>query len=201
MNTTPIPSPSPAPEPIGPGLLVLVVGPSGAGKDTVISGAKARCLDDRSVVFARRVVTRPATLAEDHDTITDAAFEDADRHGDFAFRWEAHGLKYGIPRTADDDIHAGRAVVCNVSRGIVASVQPRYANVVCVLITAPPDVLAARLAGRARDSDGPLSNRIARNDAFGDFRADHVIENTGAPGMAVEKLLHVIRRESLDPSS
>jgi ribose 1,5-bisphosphokinase len=193
MSTLSTASPPLLPEPIGPGRLVLVVGPSGAGKDSAMSAAKARCIEDRSIVFARRVVTRSATPAEDHDTITDAAFEDADRHGDFAFRWEAHGLKYGIPRTTDDDIRAGRAVVCNVSRGIVASVRPRYANVVCVLITAPPDVLAARLSGRARDSDGPLTQRIARNEVYGDFRADDVIENTGTLDAAVEKLLGIIR--------
>jgi ribose 1,5-bisphosphokinase len=193
MSTASTASPPLFPKPIGPGRLVLVVGPSGAGKDTVMSAAKARCLDDRSIVFARRVVTRPATLAEDHDTISDAAFEDADRHGDFAFRWEAHGLKYGIPRTTDDEIRAGRAVVCNVSRGIVAVVRPRYAHVVCVLITAPPDVLAARLSGRARDSDGPLEQRIARNEVYGDFRADAVIENNGTLEAAVEKLLAIIK--------
>jgi ribose 1,5-bisphosphokinase len=193
MSNASTASPPLLPQPIGPGRLVLVVGPSGAGKDSVMSAAKARCVEDRSTVFARRVVTRPATLAEDHDTITDAAFEDADRHGDFAFRWEAHGLKYGIPRTTDDEIRAGRAVVCNVSRGIVAAVRPRYANVVCVLITAPPEVLAARLSGRARDSDGPLEQRIARNDVYGDFHADAVIENAGALDTAVEKLLGIIK--------
>jgi ribose 1,5-bisphosphokinase len=193
MSTAPAQPQSPSAEPIGPGRLVLVVGPSGAGKDTVMSAAKAGSLNNRSIVFARRVVTRPATLAEDHDTITDAAFEDADRHGDFAFRWEAHGLKYGIPRTADDEIRAGRAVVCNVSRGIVAAVRPRYANVVCVLITAPPDVLAFRLSGRSRDTDGPLEQRIARNDVYGDFHADAVIENTGTLDAAAEKLLGIIK--------
>ncbi|MGA7013248.1 MAG: phosphonate metabolism protein/1,5-bisphosphokinase (PRPP-forming) PhnN, partial [Pseudolabrys sp.] len=53
---------------IGPGRLVLVVGPSGAGKDTVITGAKAACAADSTFVFPRRVVTRPASDAEDHDT-------------------------------------------------------------------------------------------------------------------------------------
>jgi ribose 1,5-bisphosphokinase PhnN len=62
-------------------------------------------------------------------------------------------------------------------------------------------VLAFRLSGRSRDTDGPLEQRIARNDVYGDFHADAVIENTGTLDAAAEKLLDVIRRESFDPSS
>ena len=86
----------PSSQPIGPGRLVLVVGPSGAGKDTVIAGTKAACADDPGIVFSRRVVTRPASETEDHDTLDDAAFDRAAKAGEFAFWWQAHGLKYGI---------------------------------------------------------------------------------------------------------
>ena len=52
---------------IGPGRLVLVVGPSGAGKDTLIAGARVKCLNNPTIVFPRRVVTRAASVAEDND--------------------------------------------------------------------------------------------------------------------------------------
>jgi ribose 1,5-bisphosphokinase len=192
MNASDSQGPTIAPNPIGPGRFVLVVGPSGAGKDTLIAGAKASCSDDPTIVFLRRVVTRPANDAEDHDSLNEIFFDDAVRNGAFAFWWQAHGLKYGIPRTADDDVRAGRTVVCNVSRGIVADVRARYARVDVVLITAPADVLTARLSGRSRDTDGSLIERIKRSDAFADFQASHVIENIGAPGTAVQQLLDVI---------
>lgn len=183
-----------APEPIGPGRFVLVVGPSGAGKDTLIAGAKALCDGNPQIVFPRRVVTRPASDAEDHDSLNEAAFDDSIKNGDFAFWWQAHSLKYGIPRTADDNVRAGRTVVCNVSRGIVADVRARYARVDVVLVTAPAEVLTARLSGRSRDTDGSLTERIKRNDSFTDFQASYVIENIGAPDAAVHQLLDGIKR-------
>lgn len=179
---------------------MLVVGPSGAGKDTVIAGAKARCSDDPTIVFLRRIVTRPANDAEDHDSLNDAAFDRAINDGAFSFWWNAHGLKYGIPRTADDDVRAGCTVVCNVSRGIVADVRARYARVDVVLVTAPADVLAARLSGRSRGTDGSLIERIKRSDAFADFQANHVTENIGAPGAAVQQLLGVINANTSSSS-
>lgn len=179
--------------PIGPGRLVLVVGPSGAGKDTVLTGARLRLAGDPTVFFPRRVVTRPMSEAEDHDTMTSDAFDAAIKDGSFALSWSAHGLKYGIPRAADDNIRAGHTVVCNVSRAIIASARARYAHVEAVLITASPDILAARLAGRARESDGSLDERIKRNEAYLNFRADHVIRNDGAAEDAVQALVDIIR--------
>ena len=69
---------------IGPGRLVLVVGPSGAGKDTLLAHARAACRDDPDIVFPRRVITRPSSAAEDHDTLSDAAFDQAVGEGAFA---------------------------------------------------------------------------------------------------------------------
>ena len=57
--------------------------------------------------------------------------------------WEAHGHRYALPRAIDDDIRAGRTVVANVSRTVIAALRPTYANVVVVSITAPPDVSGA----------------------------------------------------------
>jgi ribose 1,5-bisphosphokinase len=176
---------------IGPGRLVLVVGPSGAGKDTLIDLARATLRDDPSVVFPRRVVTR-AAAGEPHDTLDQDAFENAARVGAFALTWDAHDLRYGIPAEIDAHIRAGRAVVCNVSRAIVAQARERYAEVRVVLVTAPAEVLMTRLAARARGSDGDLAKRLARGDAFAGLAADCVIENIGAPEDCAAALMSAI---------
>jgi ribose 1,5-bisphosphokinase len=175
-------------EPIGPGRLVLVVGPSGAGKDSILAGAKARCAEDPAIIFPRRIVTRPATADEDHISVSQSGFDEALRNGAFALWWRAHGLKYGLPISIDTNIGCGRTVVCNASRGIVESSRLRYRLVTSVLVTARADLLAARLESRSRNSDGLLAERIERNARYFDFSADIVIDNSGALEDAVNVL-------------
>ncbi len=165
---------------IGPGRLVVVVGPSGAGKDTLIACARIRLADDPTILFPLRIVTRATSAAEHHQTISDRDFETVVEQGAFAFWWEAHGLKYALPADIDDDIRAGRTVVCNVSRGMVEALRRRYAHLRVVLVTAPADVLTMRLAARSRATDGDIAQRIGRMAPPGAaLSPDHVIENIG----------------------
>ena len=175
----------------GPGRLVLVIGPSGAGKDTLIAKARAVCGGD--VVFPRRVVTRPPSGSEDNVQMSPAAFEQAAASGAFALWWRAHGLGYGIPIAIDRDIEAGRTVVCNVSRTIVTPARARYAQVVAVLVTAPREVIAQRLVARGRASDGRMADRLDRLDLpVGDLRPDVVIDNRGDPESGARRLVNTI---------
>jgi ribose 1,5-bisphosphokinase len=183
-------------ERIGPGWLILVVGPSGAGKDTLIAHARERCRAEANVIFPRRMVTRPASSAEDHATVSAEAFEATAAAGGFALWWRAHELSYGLPRSIDGDIRAGRTIVCNVSRTIIASARARYARVAAVLITAPADMRAARLAQRSRERADSVADRLRRGDTLADVPVDFTIENVGTPEMAASRLLEII----CDPS-
>jgi ribose 1,5-bisphosphokinase len=175
---------------IGPGKLVLVVGPSGAGKDTLLSLARAACADDPTIVFVQRVVTREASSAEDNEQITVDAFREACARGAFTSHWEAHGHAYGLPRSIDDDIRAGRTVVANVSRTVIPSLRHAYANVVVISITAPADVLAARLAMRKRGSDGNITERLTRR--VEDAEPDATIVNVSSAEYHARQLLRII---------
>ena len=180
---------------IGPGRLVLVVGPSGAGKDTLLRLAQAACIDDHDIVFPRRVVTRESSEAEDNMAMSQDEFRRAREHGDFAVHWEAHGHSYALPLEINDDIRAGRAVVANVSRTVIGALRQAYANVVVVAITAPPDVLAQRLAARARHSDGNIADRLARSVDDASAHADVTILNAGSADYHSRQLVRVIRNE------
>jgi ribose 1,5-bisphosphokinase len=187
---------------IGPGRLVLVVGPSGAGKDTLIDRVHAACRGDAGIVFPRRVITRLSSSAEDHDTIAEAAFDQAATDGAFALWWTAHGLKYGIPAAIDGDIRAGRTVMCNVSRTVIGSARARYARVTVVLVTAPQEILAARLQARGRGSDGSVVDRVQRSVSTNSkLKADVVIENIGAVEPATATLLRAVSDRRADSKS
>jgi ribose 1,5-bisphosphokinase len=180
---------------VATGFLVLVVGPSGAGKDTLLNEARAACTGDDTICFVRRSVTREASTAEDHASCSNAEFEQALADGAFSFWWEAHGLKYGVPVSIEVDLAAGLTVVCNASRNIVADLRERYARCCVVLITAPEDVRRARLAARERASDGDVMRRATRAaPGVEELRPALVIDNIGTIEEGTEVLLAFLRK-------
>jgi len=126
------------------------------------------------------------------------AFRQAAAQGAFAISWEAHGHAYGLPRSIDDDIRAGRTVVVNVSRTVIAALRRRYANVVVVSVTAPADVLAARVAMRQRDSDGDVAHRLARAVDGTGAAPDAIIVNISSAEYHAQQLVRIIAGENWD---
>lgn len=183
------------------GTLVLVVGPSGSGKDTVIDAARAALEGDARFVFVRRVITRPPGLpGEVYEPATPDAFSRRKAAGGFALAWHAHGLDYGIPVAIEDDIAAGRVVVINASRTVLNEARARYPRVAVAALTVSPEILRTRLAARGRETPEEIEERVARATAFevagGDVTA---IANDGAPedaGAAFIALLERLARPS-----
>jgi len=183
---------------IGPGRLVLVVGPSGAGKDTLLGLARAACAEDGNIVFPRRVITREASASEENEEVIIGTFQEALTRGDYAMHWEAHGHHYALSRAIDDEIRSGRTIVVNVSRTVIGAMRLAYADVTVVLITAPPNVLAERIAMRARSSDGTVENRLRRTVEDASAAPDVTIVNTGSAEYHARQLARVIKGEKWD---
>jgi ribose 1,5-bisphosphokinase len=181
---------------IGPGRLILLVGPSGAGKDTLLGLAKAACADDRTIVFPRRVITRQASASEDNEEVSAGTFEAALARDEYAMHWEAHGHRYALSRAIDDELRAGHTVVANVSRTIIPAMRRAYAEVAVISITAPPNVLAERLAMRSRSSDGKLEHRLSRT--VDETAPDVTIVNTGSAEFHARQLVRAIKGEKWD---
>ena len=144
-------------------MLVLVVGPSGSGKDTLIAKARDALRDDPRYAFPRRVITRAAVpSAEDHDTMTEHEFNEALAMNSFALHWQAHGLFYGIRRECLDDMSNGQTVIINVSRGVIPSAERLGFPVVILSVQCRPDLLAERIAARGRESKDDILARLKR---------------------------------------
>lgn len=171
-------------------MLVLVVGPSGAGKDTLLTMARAALAGDARFRFVRRVITRPADAGgEDHDPVSHTEFAVRD----FALSWEAHGLQYGIPADVADDIARGVVVVANVSRSIIAEAAVRF-PVRVIEVTAPAEVLAARLSARGRETAADVTRRLARRIALPTGIEVTTVVNDSVPELGAEQLVaHLVR--------
>ena len=175
------------------GILICVVGPSGAGKDSVMAAARALLGDDDRVVFPRRIVTRPADAGgEDHVAVSAEKFVSLRDAGALALHWEAHGIAYGIPASIRDDLARGCAVIANISRTAIAEARAGF-DAVVVEITADPEVLARRLAGRGRETAADIAGRLARAASV-PTDADETIVNDGELAEAAQAFAAILKR-------
>lgn len=163
------------------GCFLAVVGPSGAGKDSLIDAARRHFGEGGPVRFVRRAITRPADAGgETHEAITPRAFETRRAAGDFALCWSAHGLDYGIPTDIRETLKSGRGVLANLSRAVLPDLRARYPNRLILHVTAGPEVLAARLAARGRESEAAILARLRRAEAASPTGPDvvHILNET-----------------------
>lgn len=161
------------------GTLVAIVGPSGAGKDTLLNAARAALADDPRFVFVRRVITRPAEAGgEDHEPCTPEIFALRGASGEFALDWHAHGLSYGVPTARLAPLETGAVVIVNLSRKVIAQAEAAFPRLAVVEITAPIAILAERLAARGRENRDEITARLAREAPLVAHRATiHRISN------------------------
>lgn len=180
---------------IGKGVFVAVVGPSGAGKDTIIDYARARLSESGNYHFVRRVVTRDADgNAEDHDTMSEPQFLQAIENGAFSLHWQAHGLYYGLPRAVDDVLDSGGIIIANLSRRVLPQLAKRFSRIVIVHITAQADVLAQRLVSRGRETPQSIALRLQRQQPVDACGLPLVmIDNSGEVRVAGERFTQYLK--------
>ena len=175
-------------------MLVLVVGASGAGKDTLIDAAARLLEGDRRFRFVRRVVTRPVMEGgEQHETVSEAEFERREKAGLFAVHWHAHGLRYGLPAGIAADLDEGMVVVANISRAVVAEAAALF-RVRVVEITAPTEARAARLVARGREDRVDVARRLARSITLPLPVERETVVNAGTIAEGAERLVAVLSR-------
>ncbi len=149
----------------GTGTLIVVVGPSGAGKDSVMGFAARHFAERPDILFVRRVITRPSDAgSEVHESVSDAEFEEMRRSGIFAVFWRAHGLSYGIPAEISEKVAAGMTAIVNGSRAALPAIRQAFGKIAVVVITSRP-AGAGEAVGGARP--GERRRCPASSDAAG----------------------------------
>jgi phosphonate metabolism protein PhnN/1,5-bisphosphokinase (PRPP-forming) len=140
------------------------------------------------------VITRAANAGgEEHEAIDRESFALRRAAGAYALTWDAHDLRYAIPADIALDLSAGHIVVASVSRSVIAEAALRYPARV-IEITAPPEILAQRLAARGREGADMIAARLAREVAR-DHAVDTItIVNDATVAEGAEKLISALRR-------
>ncbi|MHA1913134.1 MAG: phosphonate metabolism protein/1,5-bisphosphokinase (PRPP-forming) PhnN [Promethearchaeota archaeon] len=177
-----------------PGTLFLIVGNSGSGKDSIISGVITHFPSNRKPLYApKRFITRRASETENNFSVTLGQFEEMDKKGKFALKWNIYDLYYGIPIFIDNWLKNGHPVIINVSRTIVKEARERYNNIKVVFIDVPFEITYQRIKDRKRESTDMINKRIDRarqNQKFPE--SDFTIDNSGKLDDAINQLLDYI---------
>ena len=144
------------------GNFFAVVGPSGAGKDSLMDGARL-ALPKTQYVFAKRVVTRPpGQIGEIYDSCPLDTFLKLERAGEFLITWKAHDLRYALRQHLVTEQAAGKHIIANCSRQSIAQLALKVNNLIVLSIDASPTVLAQRLRHRGRETAQEIEQRLQR---------------------------------------
>jgi ribose 1,5-bisphosphokinase len=175
------------------GRLVYVMGPSGAGKDTLINYARLR-VDPAVIVSAHRYITRPTEAgAENHIVLSEAEFIARRDAALFALCWSSHGFWYGIGTEIDSWLARGLVVVVSGSRAALTSAKARYPGLLGIVIDAPIEVRAARLASRRREDEAAIRARLGHDVLLPPDGDLHWLDNSGTIATAGDTLVALLK--------
>jgi ribose 1,5-bisphosphokinase len=142
--------------------VILVVGPSGAGKDTLLRAAREHFAPDQSIGFARRYITRPPGVDEDNYYVDETGFSLLEKAAFFISSWRAHRNCYGVARHEIHQYYGKGSVVASISRSSIADFERACDAPVTILVTAHPEVLEKRLLSRGREPVEKIRERLQR---------------------------------------
>lgn len=200
-----------------PGKLIYLMGPSGAGKDSLIDTARP-ALQTAGVLVARRIITRSAESAgERAESLSLAEFAERARAGGFALHWEANGLSYGISAEIDTALQQGQHVLVNGSRAYLPAARQRYPGLIPIMVTVAPAILRERLLKRGRESLEDIERRLTRNARLSaeqsevqegwegavqaGYRAMEQVDNSTDLSSTTRQFMQILRRHGISAAT
>lgn len=148
--------------------IVLIVGPSGVGKDTLLKGA--RKILKNEINFVRRYITRKPDKNEKNYFLDEFAFEILKHNSFFASSWNAHGNYYAIAKNSIKN----KVNIISVSRAKISDFEKQYDKVYTINITVPKEELRNRLLLRKRESLEQIEKRL--NRSYPKIEAENLIQ-------------------------
>jgi guanylate kinase len=194
----------PAPDPFyreRPSLLVVISGPSGVGKDSVVQRMKERGFPVHFVVTATDRPPRPTEVhGRDYYFYTTAEFEQLIARGELLEHACVYGQYKGIPRAhVRDALDSGQDVVMRVDVQGAETVKRLIPEAVTIVLPCESEEeLIARLRERRTESEEALQHRLetARQEMAQIPDFDYVVVNRrNALDNAVDDVMAIICAE------
>ena len=181
------------------GLLVVLSGPSGSGKDSVL-GELSGGMDDLELSISLTTrEKRPWEYDGVHYYFVDRAyFEEKIANGEILEYTRYNGNYYGTPKsTIDEWLGQGKTVILIIEVEGAANIRALYPNCVSVFLMPPSlEVLAQRLARRESEDAAEITRRmeIAKREIACAGAYDYIILND-VLDYAVSDFRAIIRAE------
>ena len=150
------------------GLLLIISGPAGSGKGTVVKEIFKK-VPQGSFAYSVSATTRAPRVGEvdgrEYYFLTREAFEEKIKGGEMLEHAEYCGNYYGTPKGAVlEQLRDGVNVILEIEVQGAMNVKRALPEAVAVMI-APPDyaTLEARLRGRGTNTEEDIANRLRRS--------------------------------------
>ncbi|MEM7257346.1 MAG: phosphonate metabolism protein/1,5-bisphosphokinase (PRPP-forming) PhnN [Pseudomonadota bacterium] len=180
-------------QPTRAGTMIVVVGPGGSGKDSIMRAAKPTLESGKHAHFVKRVITRECKPErENHHSVSPGQFRQMAERGDFAVYWQAHSLWYGVPINTLSQIKRGHTLIVNGSRDALPDFRSTYPHCQAVWINVSKKIQMERLKARHVKPSAEMHSRLQRTVTQSPDPQDFILNNDGTLADSTDEFISLV---------